>query len=173
MCPNYRQNPGKEFLLSMECKYQTKVVPFIYGSLWSSWWATGPTLPWYQQNFTPNYGVMMSHWIFWFLLEIIIENWKPSQYWKLKIQRWFSEAVTASWHSNFISRSYGWSVKARFVIFGCSLPHLTIQLLFLLKYCFFSEKSWKRTFRDGRSQMSCKKIAPENFRKSAGILQLH
>ena len=34
------------------------------------------------------------------------------------------------WHITFISRS--WGVRARFVIFGCSLPHLTIHLFFLL-----------------------------------------
>ena len=37
-------------------------------------WATGPTLPWYWPNFTPNYGVMMSRWIFSVLFELIIVN---------------------------------------------------------------------------------------------------
>ena len=76
-------------------------------------------LPWYWPNFTPNYGVMMSPWIFSVLFELIIVNWNP-------FQRWFSEVAPVSWHINFISRSYGWGVRARFVIFGCSLSHLTI-----------------------------------------------
>ena len=29
-------------------------------------------------------------------------------------QRWFSEVAPVSWHINFISRSYGWGVRARF-----------------------------------------------------------
>ena len=82
------------------------------------WWATGPTLPWYWPNVTPNYGVMMSRWIFSVLFALIIVDWNP-------FQRWFSEVALVSWHINFISRSYGWVVRARFVIFGCSLPHLT------------------------------------------------
>ena len=72
-------------------------------------------------NFTPNYGVMMSRWIFSVLFELIIVNWNP-------FQRWFSEVAPVSWHINFISRSYGWGVRARFVICGCSLPHLTNTL---------------------------------------------
>ena len=103
------------------------VVPFLYGPILPQrshfivglWWASGPTLAWYWPNFTPNYGVMMSPWIFSVLFELIIVNWNP-------FQRWFSEVALVSWHINFISRSYGWGVRARFVIFGCSLPHLTI-----------------------------------------------
>ena len=89
-------------------KYQTKVVPFLYGPILPQrshfivglWWATGPTLPQYWPNFTPNYGVMMSRWIFSVLFELIIVNWNP-------FQRWFSEVALVSWHINFISRSYG------------------------------------------------------------------
>ena len=127
MCLHYRKNPWKEFHPSMQYKYQTIVVPFLYGPILPQrshfivglWWATGPTLPQYWPNFTPNYGVMMSRWIFSVLFELIIVNWNP-------FQRWFSEVAPVRWHINFISRSYGWGVRARFVIFGCSLPHLTI-----------------------------------------------
>ena len=44
-------------------------------SLWG-YDGPGPTLPWYRPNFTPNlnYGVMMSHWFFSVLLELIIVN---------------------------------------------------------------------------------------------------
>ena len=127
MCLHYRKNPWKEFHPSMQYKYQTIVVPFLYGPILPQrshfivglWWATGPTLPQYWPNFTPNYGVMMSRWIFSVLFELIIVNWNP-------FQRWFSEVALVSWHINFISRCYGWGVRARFVIFGCSLPHLTI-----------------------------------------------
>ena len=90
-------------------------------------------------NITPqkslNCGVMMGHWhnftsnyeLIWateflsVLFEIIIVNWNS-------FQRWFSEVAPLSWHINFISRSYGWGVGARFVVFGCSLPHLTIYI---------------------------------------------
>ena len=73
---------------------QTLVVPFLYGPILPHrshfvvglWWATGPTLPWYWLNFTPNYGVMVSHWIFWFLLELTTVNWNP-------FKRWFSEVA--------------------------------------------------------------------------------
>ena len=102
-------------------------------------------------NITPekslHCGVMMGHWpnftpvlaklypklwgndeplcFFSVLFELIIVNWKP-------FQRWFSEvAPVISWHINFISRCYGWGVKARFVTFGCSLPHLTIHSFLL------------------------------------------
>ena len=134
MCLHYRKNPRKEFLLSMQYKYQTIVVPFLYGPILPQrshfivglWWATGPTLPWYWPNFTPNYGVMMSCWIFSVLFELIIVNWNP-------FQRWFSEVAPVSWHINFISRSYGWGVRAKFVIFGCSLPHLTIYITYFIK----------------------------------------
>ena len=112
----------------MQYKYQTIVVPFLYGPILPQrshfivglWWATGPTLPRYWPNFTPNYGVMMSCWIFSVLFELIIVNWNP-------FQRWFSEVAPVSWHINFICRSYSWGARARFVIFGCSLPHLTIH----------------------------------------------
>ena len=53
---------------------------------------------------------------------VYIVNWNP-------FQRWFSEVAPVSWHINFISRSYGWGVRARFVIFGCSLPHFTILII--------------------------------------------
>ena len=104
------------------------MVPFLYGPILPQrshfsvglWWATGPTIPWYWPNFTLNYGVMMSHWIFSVLLELIIVNWNP-------FQRWFSEVAPVSWHISFNSRSCGWGLKARFVIFGCSLPHLTLS----------------------------------------------
>ena len=102
-------------------------------------------------NITPekslHCGVMTGHWpncspvltkiypklwgndepliFFSVLLELIIVNWNP-------FQRWFSEVAPVSWHINFISRSYGWGLKARFVIFGCSLPHLTLYI-FLCK----------------------------------------
>ena len=126
MCLHYRKNPRKEFLLSMQYKYQTIVVPFLYGPILPQrshfivglWWATGPTLPRYWPNFTPNYGVMMSCWFFSVLFELIIVNWNP--FW-----RWFSEVAPCSWHINFISMSYGWGIRARFVIFGCSLPLCT------------------------------------------------
>ena len=118
MCLHYRKNPRKEFLLSIQYKYQTIVVPFLYGQIYPRE-VTGPTLPWYWPNVTPNYGVMMSRWIFSVLFALIIVDWNP-------FQRWFSEVALVSWHINFISRSYGWGVRARFVIFGCSLPHLTI-----------------------------------------------
>ena len=87
--------------------------------------STGPTLPRYWPNFTPNYGVMMSRWIFLFFLLIIV-NRNPFY---LEMVLWKYLALV-SWHINFISRSYGWGVRARFVIFGCSLPHLTIHILF-------------------------------------------
>ena len=125
---HYRKNPWEKFLLSMQYKYETVVVPFLYGPILPQrshivglWWDTGPTLPQYWPNFTPNYGVMMSCWIFSVLFELIIVNWNP-------FQRWFYEVAPVSWHINFISRSYGWAVRARFVIFGCSLPHLTIAI---------------------------------------------
>ena len=81
----------------MQYKYQTIVVPFLYGPILPKrshfivglWWATGPTWPWYWPNFTPNYGVMMSRWIFSVLFEIIIVNWNRSQ-------RWFSEVAPVS-----------------------------------------------------------------------------
>ena len=109
----------------MQYKYQIIVMPFLYGPILPQrshfivglWWATGPTLPQYWPNFTPNYGVMMSHWIFSVLFELIIVNWNP-------FQRWFPEVAPASWHINFISKSYGYNIRARFVIFGCSLPPL-------------------------------------------------
>ena len=99
------------------------MVPFRYGPILPQrshftvelWWATGPTLPRYWANFTPNYGVMMSHWILSVLFELIIVNWNP-------FQRLFSEVAPVSWHINFISSSYNWGVRVRFVTFGCSLP---------------------------------------------------
>ena len=134
MCVHYRKNPWKEFLLSMQYKYQTIVVPFLYGPILPQrshfivglWWATGLTLPQYWPNFTPNYGVMMSCWIF----SVFVVNWNP-------FQRWFSEVDPVSWH-NFTSRRYDWGVRARFVIFGCSLPHLTIHVFWSNHHC-----SWK------------------------------
>ena len=119
-------------LLSMQYKYETILVHFLYYPILPQrshfmlglWWATGPTLPRYWPNFTPNNGVMMSHWIFSVLFELIIVNWNP-------FQRGFSKVAPVSWHINFISGSYDWGVRARFVIFGCSLPHLTILLVFL------------------------------------------
>ena len=61
------------------------VMPFLYGPILPQrghfilglWWATGPTLPRYWPDFTPNYGVMMSCWIFSFLFELIIVNRNP------------------------------------------------------------------------------------------------
>ena len=149
MCLHYRKNPRKEFLLSMQYKYQTIVVPFLYGPILPQrshfivglWWATGPTLPRYWPNFTPNYGVMMSRWIFSVLFELIIVNWNP-------FQRWFSEVAPVSWHINLISRSYGWGVRAKFVIFGCSLPHLTIchhRICLWFKYQYL--ESWKMCYQ--------------------------
>ena len=134
MCLHYRKNSGKEFLLAIQWKYQTMVAPFLYGPMLPQrshfnvglWWAIGPTLPWYWPNFTPNYGVMMSCWIFSVLFELIIVNWNP-------FQRWFSEVAPVWWQINFLSTSYGWGVRARFVIFGCSLPHLTIENIFCFK----------------------------------------
>ena len=107
-------------------------MPFLYGPILPHrshflvrlWWATGPTLSRYWLNFTPNYGVMMSRWIFWFLSELIVVKWNP-------FQRWFSEVAPVSWRINFISRTYGWGVKARFVIFGCSLVCLDYLMIIL------------------------------------------
>ena len=111
-------------MFTLQKKSSTMVVPFLYGPILPQrshflvglWWATGPTLPRYWPNVTLNYGVMMSCWIFSVLFELIIVNWNP-------FQRWFSEVAPVSWYINSISRSYGWSVKARFVIVGSSLPH--------------------------------------------------
>ena len=113
----------------MQCKYQTVVAPFPYGPILPQrshfivglWWATGPTLPWYYLNFTPDYGVKMICWFFSVLLKliVIIMNWNP-------FQRWLSEVASVSWHTNFISWSYGRGIRARFVIYGCLLPQLTI-----------------------------------------------
>ena len=91
-------------------QYNPKRSHFIVGL----WWATGPTLSQYQPNFTPNYGVMISHSIFSVLFELIIVNWNP-------FQIWFSEVAPVNWHNNFIFRSHGWGVRARFEIFGCFL----------------------------------------------------
>ena len=126
MCLHYRRNPRKEFLLSMQYKYHTIVVPFLYGPILPQrshfivglWWATGPTLPQYRPNFIPNYEVMMSRWIFSVLFELITVNWNH-------FHRWFSEVAPVSWHINFISSSYHWGVRARFVIFVCSLPPIS------------------------------------------------
>ena len=85
-----------------------------------------PNFTQYWPNFTPNYGVMMSCWIF----SVFFVNWNP-------FQRWFSEVDPVSWH-NFTSRRYDWGVRARFVIFGCSLPHLTIHVFWSNHHC-----SWK------------------------------
>ena len=87
---------------------------------------------WYRLHFTRNYGVMMSCWIFSVLLELIIVNWNP-------FQRWYSEVAPVRWHINFISRSYGWGVRARFVIFGCSSPPLDYSAFWYVKICIF----WK------------------------------
>ena len=124
---------------------QTLVVPFLYGPILPHrshfvvglWWATGPTLPWYWLNFTPNYGVMVSHWIFWFLLELTTVNWNP-------FQRWFSEVAPVDWCIDFISRNYGWHVKGRFVIFGCSLAPLDYNStqIFLGKHTFMFFWKW-------------------------------
>ena len=83
-------------------------------------------------------GVMMSHWpnfktivaklypklwsndeplIFSVWLELIIVNW-------MSFQRWFSEVAPVTWYINFISRSYGWGLRARFTIFCCFLSLL-------------------------------------------------
>ena len=126
----------------MQYKYQTMVVPFLYGPILPQrshfivglWWATGPTLPRYWPNFTTNYGVMTSCWFFSVLFELLIANWNP-------FQRWFSEVAPVSWHINFISGSYGWGVRARFVIFGCSLPHLTILQIILDQPSEFGKKT--------------------------------
>ena len=74
-------------------------------------------------TFTPNYGVMVSHWIFSFLLQLITLN--ENNFW-----RWLSEVVPVGWHIDFVFSSYGWYVKAKFVIFGCFLPHLTIDFFY-------------------------------------------
>ena len=102
----------------MQCKYQTILVLFLYGPILAHrshfivgiWCITGPTLPLYQPNFTPNYGVIMSRRFFSVLFELIIVNLNS-------FQRRFSEVARVSWHSNFISRSYGWGIRSRFVIF--------------------------------------------------------
>ena len=106
------------------------------------WWATDPTLPQYWPNFTPNYGVMMSRWIFSVLFELIIVNWNP-------FQRWFSEVAPVSWHINFISRSYGWGVRARFVIFGCSLPHLTSRYSSMIGIAFALNTTHTQSMKQG------------------------
>ena len=110
---------------------QTLVIPFLYGPIIPHrnlfvvglWWASGATLPWCQLTFTPNYGVMVSHWIFSFLLQLITLN--ENNFW-----RWLSEVVPVGWHIDFVFSSYGWYVKAKFVIFGCFLPHLTIDFFY-------------------------------------------
>ena len=111
------------------CLFYGPILPQRSHFIVGLWWTTGPTLPWYWPNFTPNYGVMMSCWIFSVLFELIIVNWNP-------FQRWFSEVAPVSWHINFISVSYDWSVRARFVILGCSLPHLTILGTKINNFCW-------------------------------------
>ena len=129
MCLHYRKKSSKRISPFHTVQISDNSGAF---SLWS--------------NITPekslHCGVMMDHWpnftlvlaklypklwgndelwIFSVLFELIIVSWNP-------FQRWFSEIAPVSWHISFISRSYGWGVRARFVIFGCSLPHLTIML---------------------------------------------
>ena len=62
---------------------------------------------------------MVSRCISWLLLGLTTVSWNL-------FQRWLSKVAPVGWRINFISRNYGWCAKARFVIFGCSLPHLTM-----------------------------------------------
>ena len=85
-------------------------------------------------------GVMMGHWTNFtpVLAKLYPKLWgndEPLSFFSFVWTNYselkpFSEVVLwsspVSWHINFICRSYGWGVRARFVIFSCSLPHLTI-----------------------------------------------
>ena len=77
------------------------------------------------------------------MFELIIVNWNP-------FQTWFSEVAPFSWHTNFISRSYGRGIRARFVIFGSSLPYLTI--LYIKRKYYISRKFYffKRKYYDNK-----------------------
>ena len=141
MCLNYRKNPRKEFLLSMQYKYQTIGVSFLYGPIlpqrshfiFGLWWITGPTLSRYRPNRqTMAYGVMMSRWIFSVLFELIIVNWNPSH-------RWFSEVAPVSWHINFISKELWLRRKSKvcnFWLFFTPLDYIVLAMVFSISVLY-------------------------------------
>ena len=118
MCLHYRKNPRKEFLLSISPFHITPEKSLHCGVMMGHW----PNFTLVLAKLYPKLWGNDELLKFSVLFKLIIVNWNP-------FQRWFSEVAPVSWHINFISRSYGWGVRARFVFFGCSLPHLTILLL--------------------------------------------
>ena len=130
MCLKYKQDLGKNSFFQSSsndrywlCLFYMTPLPQYYPNEVTLLFNDEPLAQLYPST-GPNNGVMISCWIFWFLLELITMNWNP-------FQRWFSEVVSVGLHFNFLSWSYGWCVcmRARLMIFSHSLPHLTIHSL--------------------------------------------
>ena len=106
-------------------------------------------------NITPekslHCGIMMSHWPNFALVlaKLYPKLWGNDKLLNFFIFVWrndcelkpFLEMVLCRSSLSadiLLSRSYGWGVRARFVIFGCSLPHLTIPTMITWKMLDFT-----------------------------------
>ena len=112
------------------------MVPFLYGPILPHrshffvvlWWVSRPNILLYQLKLTQNHEVMIS---MRYLLSFLI--FVGTNYCELKsLSQMFLLSSTCDWHNNFISKSYGWHTKARFVIFGCFFITLDYTMLFFI-----------------------------------------